>query len=245
MAKNALVPDEVETTQSKSEIAYQWIKQRISSGGYSSGYRLVLSNIAKELDVSTVPVREAIRRLEAEGLVTFERNVGAQVAMLDPAEYVYTMQTLSVIEGAATSLSAPHITVEAIAQARATNVRMRECLDNFDPHRFTELNHEFHLALFEKCPNPHLLDLVFRGWDRLRTLRDSTFAFIPGRPRESVAEHDQLLQIIEAKAAPIQIELAARAHRMATLNAFLAYQAGHNNPPPNSQGRRKEAGEYR
>ena len=230
MATNALEREEAGIIPSKSELAYQWIKERIAKGDYSSGYRLVLSGLAKELEVSVVPVREAIRRLEAEGLVTFERNVGAQVVMLDPAEYLYTMQALSVIEGVATSLAAPHITARDIEHARATNLRMRECLDHFDPHRFTELNKEFHGALFAKCPNPHILDLVFRGWSRLRVLRNSTFAFVPGRTRDSINEHDQLLQIIEAKAGPIEIELAVRAHRMATLNAFLAYQAERNNP---------------
>ena len=48
------------------------------AGTYGPGYRLVLGTIAKDLGISVVPVREAIRRLEAEGLVTFERNVGAR-----------------------------------------------------------------------------------------------------------------------------------------------------------------------
>ncbi len=87
--------------RSKSQQAYHWIKERIASGAYGSGYRLVLAAIAAELGVSTVPVREAIRMLEAEGLVTFERNVGAQVAMVDEGEYVTTMQVLSLVEGAA------------------------------------------------------------------------------------------------------------------------------------------------
>src|SRR5476651_2689129 len=94
---------------SKSQLAYQWIKARIADGTYVSGYRLVLGSIARELDISVVPVREAIRLLESEGLVTFERNVGAQVALIDESEYIFTMQTLSIVEGAATALSAPHL----------------------------------------------------------------------------------------------------------------------------------------
>ena len=64
--------------ESKSQQAYRFIRERIDDGRYVPGYRLVLGQIAKELDVSVVPVREAIRRLEAEGLVTFERNVGGR-----------------------------------------------------------------------------------------------------------------------------------------------------------------------
>jgi DNA-binding GntR family transcriptional regulator len=215
--------------QSKARRAHSWIGARIADGTYSPGYRLVLGQIAKELDVSVVPVREAIRLLEAEGLVTFERNVGAQVAMHDETEYLYTMQTLSIVEGAATALSFPHVSAADIARARTINQSMIDCLEHFDPHRFTALNLEFHSVLFENCPNPHILDLVHRGWARLTVLRDSTFSFVPGRAKASVLEHEELLQLLETGATPLEIELAARAHRTRTLDAFLAYQDSHHN----------------
>ena len=217
----------VRTEFSKSQRAYQWIKERIARHEYTPGYRLVLGTIAGELDMSVVPVREAIRRLEAEGLVTFERNVGAQVALIKETEYLHTMQTLSLVEGAATALSAPYVTPEHLRRAREVNERMRRTLDDFDPHRFTELNLEFHAVLFEECPNPHILDLVHRGWNRMRMLRDSSFSFVPGRARESVDEHDRIVDLIEQGADPLEIELAARRHRTATLDAMLAYQASH------------------
>ncbi|GAA2173838.1 GntR family transcriptional regulator [Arthrobacter parietis] len=207
---------------SKSEQAYISIKARIVEGTFSPGYRLVLAKIAEDLGFSVVPVREAIRRLEAEGLVKFERNVGATVSGIDPTEYLYTMQTLSIVEGAATALSAPLIDSAAVARARAVNKEMHDCLDHFDPVRFTRLNQDFHSVLFEHCPNPHILDLVHRGWNRLATLRSSTFRFVPGRARESVSEHEDLLQLIESDADADTIERAARRHRSATLDAYLA-----------------------
>ncbi len=218
--------------ESKSQQAYRFIRDRIDDGRYVPGYRLVLGQIAGELEVSVVPVREAIRRLEAEGLVTFERNVGAQVALIKETEYLHTMQTLSIVEGAATALSAPYLMPEHLRRAREINERMRRSLDDFDPHRFTELNLEFHAVLFEECPNPHILDLVHRGWNRMRMLRDSSFSFVPGRARESVAEHERILDLLERGADPLEIELAARSHRTATLDAMLAYQAKHKHPHP-------------
>ena len=113
---------------SKSEQAYAAIKDKILTGNYTPGYRLVLAKIASDLGFSVVPVREAIRRLEAESYITFERNIGATVAGIDPTEYLYTMQTLSIVEGAATALSAPRIMPADVARARAVNERMRECL---------------------------------------------------------------------------------------------------------------------
>jgi DNA-binding GntR family transcriptional regulator len=217
---------------SKSERAYAAIKARIIDGAYSPGYRLVLARIAEDLGVSVVPVREAIRRLEAEGLVTFERNVGATVAGIDPTEYLYTMQTLSIIEGAATALSAPLIGEADIARARALNQEMRACLEHFDPLRFTQLNQDFHSVLFEHCPNPHILDLVHRGWNRLAALRSSTFRFVPGRAQDSVAEHEALLRLLETGASAEEIEKAARLHRGATLDAYLAQAAATHHPAP-------------
>lgn len=210
-------------TVSKAEQAYQTVQSKISSGEYGPGYRLVLVRIAAELGCSAVPVREAIRRLEAEGLVRFERNVGATVTGIDPTEYLYTMQTLSLVEGYATALSAPLVTAEDLAKAKEINAQMRDCLENFDPVRFTALNRDFHSALFTNCPNPHILDLVHRGWNRLGALRSSTFSYVPGRAQDSVAEHERLLELIEAKADAGTIEAAARAHRIATLDAYLKH----------------------
>jgi len=209
-------------TLSKSARAYSHIAERIADGRYSPGYRLVLDPIAQELGTSVVPVREAIRRLEAEGLVTFEHNVGAQVALVHEEEYVTTMQTLSIVEGAATALAAPHLGPDDIARARAINDQMIALLEQFDPVRFTQLNLDFHAVLFEHCPNAHIVDLVHRGWARLKLLRESTFSFVPGRARGSVDEHEQILQLIEGGGDPLEIELAARRHRTTTMDAYLA-----------------------
>ena len=159
--------------------------------------------------------------------MTFERNVGAQVSLVKETEYLHTMQTLALVEGAATALAAPHITTEQIGRARAINATMSESLTAFDPQRFTELNLEFHSVLFESCPNPHILDLVHRGWNRMRVLRNSSFSFVPGRAQESVNEHDRILQLIVDHAPTIEIEIAARDHRLGTLNAVLAQNAQH------------------
>lgn len=210
---------------SKSQLAYDFVKARIEDSRYTPGYRLVLGAIAGELGVSVVPVREAIRRLEAEGLVQFERNVGAQVAMVDPREYQVTMQTLSVIEGWATAASAPFMSADDISRARAINDQLAETLHHFDPIAFTRLNLEFHSVLFEHCPNAHIRELVDRGWARLRVLRESTFSFVPGRARQSVAEHTHILELIESAADSVELEFAARNHRLATLDAFLAHDA--------------------
>lgn len=220
-------------TGSKSEIAYDWIRERISRHEYGPGFRLVLGAIAAELDMSVVPVREAIRRLEAEHLVTFEKNVGARVSVVDESAYVDTMQTLSLVEGYATRLAAPFVTESDVENAAEINQRMHRLLDDFDPYLYTQLNRRFHAVLFDRCPNPHILDLVGRGWSRLAGLRDTSFALIPSRPRHSVEEHDRILELIRTGADADELEMFTRNHRLRTLDAFL--KARHDDAAPTTE----------
>jgi DNA-binding GntR family transcriptional regulator len=212
------------TVGSKSQQAYRWIRERIAEQQFTPGYRLVLGSIAAELGMSVVPVREAIRQLEAEGLVTFEHNVGARVSMVDDSQYRHSMQALSILEGVATALAARALTRDEVQRARSINDAMVQTLEHFDPRRFTALNQEFHETLFIRCANPRILELVRAEWGRLGHLRDSTFSFVPGRAAESVREHEQILALIEAGAPLGDIEQAARRHRSATLDAYMIHE---------------------
>lgn len=211
-------------TQSKSQRAYQHIKERISAQEFTPGYRLVLGSIAGDLGMSVVPVREAIRQLEAEGLVTFERNVGARVSMVDDSQYRHSMQALSILEGTATALAARRLSSDDLRAAREINQRMIATLDDFDPSAFTRLNQEFHRVLYAKCANPRMLELVEAEWGRLGHLRESTFSFVPGRAQESVREHENIVALIERGAPLGEIEKVARRHRAATLDAYMIHE---------------------
>lgn len=206
---------------SKADQAYREILAGINAGRYAPGARLVLSQLAAELDMSVVPVREAIRRLQSDSIVAYTRNVGATVIGIDPEVYHHTMETLALVEGFSTAQCAPLVTAEDLERARQINERMRELLEDFDPVEFTALNKQFHSVLFEHHQNPHVLDLVHRGWNRLAALRSSTFAYVPGRAAASVDEHEQLLELIRDRAPFEVIESVARQHRANTLTAYL------------------------
>lgn len=212
---------------SKADVAYRAIVAGIRADRYAPGDRLVLSQIAAELKMSVVPVREALRRLQSERLVAYERNVGATVVGIDPVEYRHTMETLALVEGFSTAQCAPRVTAEDVAAAREVNEEMRAMTlgaDAWDAVEFTELNRRFHSILFEHHQNDHVHDLVHRGWTRLAALRSSTFAYVPGRAVASVDEHEHLLRLIEDRAGFAEIEAAARNHRLNTLHAYLAHQ---------------------
>ena len=210
---------------SKAETAYRWIRRCIADQTFEPGHKLVLAQIALELDTSVVPVREAIRRLEADGLVTFERNVGARVAMVDQSSYAQSMEAVAVLEGAATAQALEFLGEHDLAEADAINERMRDLLADFDPTEFTRLNHEFHATLFRRCPNERLHSLVAVEWDRLAHLRNSTFSFVPERAQGSVDEHARILALIRARASAEEIERVVRNHRSATLASYQEAQS--------------------
>ena len=206
--------------ESKSQQAYNWISEKIRTREYEPGYRLVLATIADDLGVSVVPVREAIRQLEAEGMVTYERNVGASVTTHNREAYYESMDIVATVEANATAQSAPHLDAEDLARAREINQRMRELDIHHDPEEFTQLNKEFHSVLFSKCPNERLKNLVVDQWKQLEYHRVSTFRYVPERAQESTREHEQLVSLIEAGAEPAYIEKVARQHRLTTLSTY-------------------------
>jgi DNA-binding GntR family transcriptional regulator len=212
---------------SKSESAYQELRRRIIEGTYAAGHRLVLDALSREFGVSTVPIREALRRLEAEGYVRFERNIGAQVIGIDDHAYRDTMESLAYLEGIATALGAPRITSDDLEKATALNARMKASTSAFDPVGFTRLNQEFHELLCSRCPNTHMRALVHREWERMAVIRKSTFAFVPGRALESVQEHENILDLIRTGAPTYEVELATREHKLATWRSYDQWQTGH------------------
>lgn len=208
---------------SKADRAYAYIRQLVLDGHHLPGERLVIERLAREIDVSVVPVREAIRRLEAEGYVTYTRNVGATITTIDLDRYPETVETVAVLEGVAIGLAAAHITARDIKAARDLNEKMRACINAMDPQKFTALNHQFHRILYSRCPNRHLLNMVVKEWDLLASTRKSAFSFIPERAIGSVTEHERLLQLIESGASAEEVEAFARNHRMKTARSLLKH----------------------
>src|SRR6266498_3985285 len=98
-----------EAPANKHELAYRLIRERIEAAVYQPGQRQVLDGLARELNMSQVPIREAIRRLQAEGWITYRHNSGPEVANIGLEQWQATMEVLAVLEGYATALAAPNV----------------------------------------------------------------------------------------------------------------------------------------
>jgi DNA-binding GntR family transcriptional regulator len=213
--------------QTKQERVYDAIRERILSGVYGPGYRVVIDSLASEFSVSALPVREAIRRLEAEGLVIFRRNAGAHVAPADPGLFDQEMTVLAVLEGYATALTAETIDESEIARLEELNAAMSAAIERLDPLSFGRLNQEFHAVIHEHCANPTLIELLRDVARRLDAIRRTVFVQIPYRGVESVIEHRELIELLRSRAPAAEIEAAAREHKLHTVESFRAWQTEH------------------
>src|ERR1700761_4737172 len=121
----------------KQERTYTIIRDRIHVGSLAPLARLSIDAIARELGVSPIPVREALRRLEAEGWVRFTPNVGAIVSPVDATSWEQAMVALAVLEGAASGEASQNLRKSDLTRLRKIAAAMEDAAAHADPRRFS------------------------------------------------------------------------------------------------------------
>ena len=176
---------------------YEAIRERITSGSLPRGARVHQEDLAEELGVSRTPVREALRRLAAEGLVEMRTNRGARVADIDQGGMRGAYDARLVVEPGAARLAAARRLAEPLARMRAAVAAQRRSLRSVE--RSFEANREFHLALVAASGNDYLLQLVERLWvARIGATIYERQVETQERMVLDVREHEQILEAIEA-----------------------------------------------
>lgn len=215
------IPDGI----SKAEFVYRSLRSCILTGELPSKTRLILDKIARQYSVSSVPVREAIRRLEAEGLVQFERNVGAVVASFNETDMLNSFETLAVIEAYVTGVSAGELNEEEIAQAEELNQQMRQAVKrDFSPQVFSQLNAQFHQLLASRCANPRLRLHLDLEWNHHAMHRFANQGYTLEWCVRSVTEHEEILKLIRARESSQKIEAYCRAHNLRVVKQLQAQE---------------------
>jgi DNA-binding GntR family transcriptional regulator len=217
----------VQHPRTKQERVYDAVRERILSGAYGPGFRLVIDALARDFGFSPLPVREAVRRLEAEGLVVYRPNAGARVAPAEPGFFEDEMTVLALLEGYATALAAPLLDAGDLQRLRETTDSMAAAAERMDPLEFGRQNRLFHHALYDRCPNPGLVDMLRDVERRLDAIRRTVFTHIPYRAAGSIAEHRDLIELIERGAPVDTVEAAARQHKLKTVESFRDWRREH------------------
>ncbi len=205
----------------KHELAYRLIRERIGNGVYQPGQRLVIDALARDLTMSQVPIREAIRRLQAEGWVTYRHNSGPEISNIGLEQWQATMEVLAVLEGYATALAAPHLRKDDMRLLRKHSAAMQRAIERFDLLQLSDSNRAFHSLIYARCPNPVLVERISETQAQLDAMRATLFPSIPQRGAESVVEHLQLLDLLERHASFEAVERHAREHKLNFLTAAV------------------------
>ena len=177
--------------QTAHEFVRDTLRQAILNGNLPGGTRLVQAELAEILEVSTTPVREALRDLVSDGLVRFDPHRGGVVSEIavEEMEEVYDLRML--LEAKAMKLAAENMTTDVLDRARSIHVEMRSA-----PHsaEWVMLNRDFHMTIYEAADSPKLLAI-------LRGLIDSSVMYVgavwqvlPDLRERAGSDHEQILQ---------------------------------------------------
>jgi len=198
--------------------AYCHIRRQILSGAFGPGHRINLAEVADTLSISRMPVREALRQLDAEGMILMRPNRGATVVDLTPSEVEEYFQIRSVLEGLAAGLAAERLTQEDIEQLTLHKQQMSRAVD--DRPTWIGRHRQFHELIYDLSGRPNLAREIARIAD-LMTPHTATHLAVNGIDTLPDHEHDRLLDALctgDAAAA----EQAMRRHILATSGDMVA-----------------------
>lgn len=146
--------------QTMAMLTLEAIRERILHGEYPEGAALRQDALALELGVSRIPVREALRQLETEGLVTFSPHVGAVVSTLSLGEIKELFELRALIEADLLRRAAPHIAEGDLRRAQDALERYEVALASGDKGAWGGLNWQFHSALYLPAAQPLTMGIV-------------------------------------------------------------------------------------
>lgn len=188
---------------------FQSIRDGILNGKYKEQEELREVALGKELGVSRTPVREALRQLELEGLVTIIPNKGAYVTGITEKDINDIYEIRFMLEGLCARWATEHITEEEISELEEI-IFLSEFYarrENGSAKQVTELNGRFHRVLYEASRSRMLSHVLtdFHGY----SLRARKFSMFSGeRARKAIREHKQILRAIRDKDADLAEQLA-------------------------------------
>jgi DNA-binding GntR family transcriptional regulator len=214
----------------KQQFVYSTLRESILRCELAPGTRLVIDDLARQFHVSIIPVREALRLLQSEGLVVSIAHVGATVAPISHASVVEVFTLLEGLEMVAGRAAALRATDNDFGVLRDLVAEMDRALENGSPQRWAEINTRFHIAICGLADMPILLDMMQRAvdyWDRVRRyyFRD----VLIHRTRLAQAEHRAIVAHMESRDLPA-LEQTIREHNLGALAAYTAHLRGSGDP---------------
>ena len=207
--------------ESLGEYAHRVLRDAIRSGQFKPGMHLREAEVSRWLDISRTPVREAIHRIVAEGLLVTGPWNGVMIAELDRQQLVELYAVREALEGTAAALAAQHASKAEVQLM--LSIATREIENENDPGRLVTINGELHRVIYEAAHNRYLLQSINSIIDALGLLRHSTFV-LPGSAATARREHMEIIRAIRSGNAA-RAEQMARRHVRGALELRLQLHA--------------------
>jgi len=186
-------------TASLVTLAYERLQEEIVSGELQQGARLVIDELARQFGSSPIPVREALVRLHAERLVTFEPNKGYRVAPKpDPVELEHLFQARLILETGAVRDGLANVTPDVLERLSQINRRLAAIAPGTSAEQnraFIVENERFHQELVGLCRNPFVIDAYNRLGYHQRIMQTLYRQGDPDAPRV-IREHDEIIDAL-------------------------------------------------
>nr|WP_309098391.1 GntR family transcriptional regulator [Fredinandcohnia onubensis] len=176
-------------------IVYEKLKTSIVNGDIEPGTRITEATVSKQLNVSSTPVREAFRKLSAEGLITIVPWKGAIVQEFSSKQILDVYQCRTSLEELAVELAIPRIDAEGIKQLKECVEKSITCESHTE---YVELNTKLHDLIYEYADNPTLMNLYNQIKDVVIHNRIVT-SYSEERKRQIIQEHEAIIKYIEQK----------------------------------------------
>jgi DNA-binding GntR family transcriptional regulator len=210
----------------KQQFVYSTLRASILRCELAPGTRLVIDDLAKQFHVSIIPVREALRLLQSEGLVLSVAHVGATVAPISRASVVEVFTLLEGLETVAARVVAELENPADLATLAEHVAEMDRALEASSPLQWAQINTQFHLAITKSTGMPTLQDMMQRAvdyWDRVRRVYFSDVLI--HRTHQAQAEHRAMLEQMKARDYDA-LEQTIRQHNRGALAAYTAHLEG-------------------
>ena len=195
--------------KSKAQAVYELLRERILDSRYEPGQHLSIDGLARELGVSKIPIREAIKQLEAEHLVEVVLHVGARVASISLADAENLYPIRHALTELATRLAVPRISDDDLGRLDRLHVEMEEAFRTGELRRVESLNRDLHQVIAEASGNPPLAVLHRDLMARCSRFRAGV-PLEPSRVRTMLREHRQILDALRSRSVERSVEVSMR-----------------------------------
>lgn len=220
-----LRPDQIPdlgSAPAASDIILRSVRGAIISGALAEGEPIRQDDVARLFNVSKIPVREALKSLEAEGLVIFQRNKGAVVTTVSGPEIVQIFEVRAILEASAMRFSVPRMTGATLDRAEEFRAAFEK---EADVSKWAELNWRFHSCLYEDADRPFLLNMIRSMNDRVERYLRMQLSLSGGRTKAD-QEHRDILEACRKQDAEAAAAQTYR-HIMDACTSLLLHRPGH------------------